>query len=187
MSDPNSQTNVDTSVGTFVSAFIFNGAVAVGIYFAFSIIRNWNKRIYQPRTYLVSEDIRSPELAGGLIRWIESSMRVHDNMLVERIGLDAYMFLRFLRMSAILFSGFALLGIPILIPLNVVGGVDSLPALPGQGNATRKGGLTKLAIGNIAQSWRLWFHLALTVFFAGKCLYLYIIHIPNTNSRDKGS
>ncbi|KAF9143934.1 hypothetical protein BGX30_014323 [Mortierella sp. GBA39] len=165
------QTSQDASVATFVSALLFNGAVGIVIYFAFSIIRNWNKRVYQPRTYLVNEEIRSPELTGGLLKWIDASIRVHDNQLVDRIGLDGYVFLRFLRMSAILFSGFTLIGIPILIPLNVINGVDSRPG-PGGQLPTSKPSLTKLAIGNIADSWRLWFHLALTILFSGATIYM---------------
>ncbi|KAG0376514.1 hypothetical protein BGX24_007636 [Mortierella sp. AD032] len=152
MSEPlgKEQQTADASISTFVSALIFNGAVGVGLYFAFSIIRKWNKRIYQPRTYLINPENRSPELAGGLLKWVEASIRVHDNMLVDRIGLDAYMFLRFLRMSAILFSAFTLVGIPILIPLNVIGGVDSLPPPNGQSAVVSKPSLTRMAIGNIA-------------------------------------
>ncbi|KAF8947459.1 hypothetical protein BGZ47_009085 [Haplosporangium gracile] len=166
------QKQQDASVATFVSALLFNGAVGIGIFFAFSIIRNWNKRIYQPRTYLVNEEIRSPELAGGLLKWIKASIRVHDNMLVDRIGLDAYMFLRFLRMCAILFSAFTLIGIPILIPLNVIGGLDSQPPAPGEPPRESKSSLNRLAIGNIVVSWRLWFHLALTVLFSGATVYM---------------
>ncbi|KAG9067618.1 hypothetical protein KI688_012403 [Linnemannia hyalina] len=165
------QKSQDASIATFVSALLFNGAVGIAIYFAFSIIRNWNKRVYQPRTYLVNEEIRSPELEGGLLKWINASIRVHDNQLVDRIGLDAYVFLRFLRMSAILFSGFTLIGIPILIPLNVINGVDSRPGEDGQlPNQTPS--LTRLAIGNIADGWRLWFHLALTALFSGATIYM---------------
>jgi hypothetical protein len=68
---------------------------------------------------------------------------------------------------SILFSAFTLVGIPILIPLNVVNGLDSNPP-PDQKIVVKKEDLTKLAIGNVAQSWRLWFHLVLTVVFAGK-------------------
>lgn len=166
------QKQQDASVATFVSALLFNGAVGIAIFFAFSIIRNWNKRVYQPRTYLVKEEIRSPELEGGLLKWINASIRVHDNTLVDRIGLDAYMFLRFLRMSAILFSAFTLIGIPILIPLNVVNGVDSRPPPGGQPVTQSTPSLTRLAIGNVADSWRLWFHLALTVLFSGATVYM---------------
>ncbi|KAG0047939.1 hypothetical protein BGZ83_007108 [Gryganskiella cystojenkinii] len=148
--DPNSST--DASIGTFVSALLFNGAVAVAVFGAFCITRHWSKRIYQPRTYLVTSEVRSPELPAGAFSWITSSFKVTDNVLLDRVGLDAYMFLRFLRMSALLFSGFMLLAIPILIPLNVVNGV---------GNQ----GLTKMTMGNVSQSWRLWFHLILTILF----------------------
>jgi hypothetical protein len=71
-------------------------------------------------------------------------------------------------MDSILFAAFTLIGIPILIPLNVIGGVDSKPPPAGQPVKESKPSLTKLAIGNIADSWRLWFHLALTVLFSGK-------------------
>ncbi|KAF9962859.1 hypothetical protein BGZ65_007530 [Modicella reniformis] len=112
--------DTDNGIKTFVSALIFNTAVAVAIFVAFSIVRYWNKKIYQPRTYLVNEDVRSPELSNGLFSWVTNSFSVPDHVLVERIGLDAYMFLRFMRMSSKLFFGFSLLAIPILIPLNVI-------------------------------------------------------------------
>lgn len=50
------QIQQDASIATFVSALLFNGAVGIAIFFAFSIIRNWNKRVYQPRTYLVKDE-----------------------------------------------------------------------------------------------------------------------------------
>jgi len=54
-----------------------------------------------------------------------------------------------------LFTGCTLLGIPILIPINLVGGVGLA-------------GLLNMTIGNVGQSWRLWFHLILTYVFCGK-------------------
>lgn len=44
--------------------------------------------------------IRSPPLPPGAFSWITASFKVKDTELLERVGLDAYMFLRFLRMSA---------------------------------------------------------------------------------------
>ncbi|KAI1315606.1 hypothetical protein EDD11_000616 [Mortierella claussenii] len=149
-----SQLDANAAVSTFISALIYNAAVAAAVFAAFCIVRRWNKRIYQPRTYLVNEDVRSPELSPGVFSWITASFTVKDTVLVERIGLDAYMFLRFLRMSALLFAGFTLLAIPILIPLNVINGNGGT-------------GLKATTIGNVIQSWRLWFHLVLTVVFCG--------------------
>ncbi|KAF8967981.1 hypothetical protein BGZ46_000082 [Entomortierella lignicola] len=155
----NQQSQADPSVSTFVSALLFNLVIAVAVYIAFSIVRHWNKKVYEPRTYLVKDEVRSPDLPPGIFSWITASFAIKDNTLVDRIGLDAYMFLRFQRLATILFTGFTLLGIPILIPINVING---------QG----EDGLKAMTIGNVAESWRLWFHLVLTVVFAGATVYM---------------
>ncbi|KAG0344141.1 hypothetical protein BG004_004704 [Podila humilis] len=159
-SDPvQEQLEADSSIDAFISSLLVNTAVAAGMFVAFCIVRHWNRKIYQPRTYLVPESVRSPPLPPGIFSWITASFSVKDTELLERVGLDAYMFLRFLRMSAIFFAGCTLLGIPILIPINVVGG-DNV------------GGLTNMTIGNVIQSWRLWFHLVLTILFCSTAVVL---------------
>ncbi|KAF9925011.1 hypothetical protein FBU30_005145 [Linnemannia zychae] len=152
----NNEQNV--TVKAFFSALFFNMAVGIGIFVAFLIVRHWSKKIYQPRTYLVAKDIRSPPLPPGAFSWITASFKVKDTELLEKVGLDAYMFLRFLRMSAMLFAGFTLLGVPILIPINVIGGA--------------KTGLLSTTSGSVTQSWRLWFHLVLTYIFCGATMAL---------------
>ncbi|KAG0054424.1 hypothetical protein BGZ89_002643 [Linnemannia elongata] len=149
----------ETSIKAFTSALLFNTAVGAGVFIAFLFVRHWSKKIYQPRTYLVTKDIRSPPLPPGAFSWITASFKVKDTELLEKVGLDAYMFLRFLRMSAMLFGGCTLLAVPILIPINVTGG----------GNA---GELLELTIGNVAMPWRLWFHLILTYLFCGSSIAL---------------
>ncbi|KAG0236758.1 hypothetical protein BGW41_000349 [Actinomortierella wolfii] len=135
------QQGADPSIAAFTSALIFNGLVALGIFVAFNIVRNWNRKIYQPRTYLVRKDIRSPELSKNLFNWITTSFKIKDDELVDRVGLDAYMFLRFQRMSATLFILFSLIAIPILIPINMV-------------NAGNQEGLKQMTI--VAAVFKLW-------------------------------
>ncbi|KAF9570609.1 hypothetical protein EC968_001634 [Mortierella alpina] len=158
--DAAKQKGTDASISTFNSALVFNFVVGVAIFCAFCIVRRWNRKIYQPRTYLVKEDIRSPELPQGIFSWITASFRINDSELVNRIGLDAYMFVRFQRMCAMLFTAFTLVAIPILIPINLVNGV----------NTVETKGIVAMTIGNVpeAQPWRLWFHLILTILFCGK-------------------
>ncbi|KAF9941856.1 hypothetical protein BGZ65_000942 [Modicella reniformis] len=120
-SDPNDS---NVSVKAFTSSLLFNAAIGAGFFVAFCIVRHWSKKIYQPRTYLVSKDIQSPELPAGAFSWITASFKVKDTELLEKVGLDAYMFLRFLRMSGFLFAGCTVLAIPILIPLNMIGGIN---------------------------------------------------------------
>ncbi|KAG0033228.1 hypothetical protein BGZ81_009091 [Podila clonocystis] len=154
-----SQQNADSSIGAFTSSLLVNTIVAAAMFVAFCIVRHWNRKIFQPRTYLVPEDVRSPPLPPGIFSWITASFSVKDNELLEKVGLDAYMFLRFLRMSAMFFAGCTLLGIPILIPLNVI-------------NGSNVGGLTNMTIGNVRESWRLWFHLILTILFCSSAVIL---------------
>ncbi|KAF9131866.1 hypothetical protein BG015_003792 [Linnemannia schmuckeri] len=96
----NDQHGAETTIKAFTSALFFNTAVGAGIFVAFLFVRHWSKKIYQPRTYLVTKDIRSPPLPPGAFSWITASFKVKDTELLEKVGLDAYMFLRFLRMSA---------------------------------------------------------------------------------------
>ncbi|KAF9903845.1 hypothetical protein EC991_003256 [Linnemannia zychae] len=58
-----------------------------------------------------------------------------------------------------LFAGCTLLAVPILIPINLVGGNESA-------------GQVGLTIGNVRDSWRLWFHLILTYIFCGSAMAL---------------
>ncbi|KAG0085312.1 hypothetical protein BGZ93_000744 [Podila epicladia] len=151
--DATQQLEANASISAFTSALLFNACVGLAIFVVFCIVRHWNRKIYQPRTYLVPAEVRSPVLPMGIFSWVTSSFRVTDNELLDRIGLDAYMYLRFLRMSAMLFGGFTLIAIPILIPINVINGIG--------GN-----GLGDMTMGNVAQAWRFWFHLILTIIFS---------------------
>jgi len=63
--------------------------------------------------------------------------------------------------TRLLFGGCTLLALPVLIPLNMVDGIN-------------QGGLASMNIGNINQAWRLWFHLALTYIFCSE----YLIPMP---------
>ncbi|KAI1312658.1 hypothetical protein EDD11_002895 [Mortierella claussenii] len=155
------QLSVDVSIKAFTSSLQFNAAVGLGTFVAFCIVRHWSKKIYQPRTYLVSKDIRSPDLPPGAFSWITASFKVKDTELLDKVGLDAYMFLRFLRMSAMYFAGCTLFSVPILIPINMIGGLDG-------------DGLHRMNIGNVSTQWRLWFHLVLTyIFTTGAILLLW--------------
>ncbi|KAF9434390.1 hypothetical protein BGZ76_008105 [Entomortierella beljakovae] len=157
--DLSNQLKVDESIKAFTSSLYFNASVGLGIFMGFCIVRHWSKKIYQPRTYLVTQDIQSPILPLGAFSWVTASFKVSDTELLEKVGLDAYMYLRFLRMSAVFFWGCSLLSLPVLMPLNMLGGIN-------------EDGLRSFNIGNIDEKWRLWFHLALTYIFCMAAILL---------------
>lgn len=51
--DATEQLEADASISTFTSALLFNTCVGLAIFVVFCIVRHWNRKIYQPRTYLV--------------------------------------------------------------------------------------------------------------------------------------
>lgn len=158
MSDKSAQ-DTDASVATFVSSAVFTAAVSAALFIVFAIVRTRFPRVYAPKTYLGPERER-PDLTShkGIFGWVSGSRKLKDQDVIERCGLDAYMFLDFLAKSFFLFMGFTFLAIPILVPLNSI-------------NQLSLTGLNQFTIANIANQNRLWAHLILTVLFCGTHLF----------------
>ncbi|CAG8492683.1 10344_t:CDS:10 [Ambispora gerdemannii] len=151
------QKQTDSATTTLVSSIVFNGAITASMLIIFGIARRWDKKVYQPRTYLVPERRRSPALPSGFFGWL-SVLKTTNEEIIQRAGLDAYMFLRFFRVFARLFAVFTIIGCAILIPLNAYQQGDEL-------------GIDKFTIGNIQTTDRLWAHLILTYLFSAATIY----------------
>ncbi|KAF9350349.1 hypothetical protein BGX26_011468 [Mortierella sp. AD094] len=146
--------NTDASVSTFVSSVIFTSVVSIALFSAFAILRPRFPRVYSPKTYIGSEHERLDGSFGGIRKSVFSTRKLNDNEFIERCGLDAYMFIEFLKKSFFLFLVFTFLAVPILVPL------DACQQLG-------LGGLNQFTIANISDQKRLWAHLVLTVMFCG--------------------
>ncbi|ORY65236.1 uncharacterized protein BCR38DRAFT_408957 [Pseudomassariella vexata] len=154
---PNSLSGlISTLVPTFVVALVY-----IGI---FLILRKSQRRYYAPRTYLGSlrESERSPPLPSGLFNWFGAFWRIPDIYALQHQSLDAYLFLRFLRIIVtITFVGCCITW-PILFPVNITGG--------GPG-----GELERLAYSNInpdTQSNRYYAHVFTAWLFYGFVMYM---------------
>lgn len=84
----------------------------------FAIIRLRLSRIYRPRSYLVPERERVTQPPGGVVGWLYPLFTVSNLTIIQKCGLDAYFFLRFLRMLLKIFLPMALIVLPILLPIN---------------------------------------------------------------------
>lgn len=121
----------------------------------------------QPRTYLVPERERVDPLPAGLFRWIGPVFRTSSSEFIHKCGLDAFFFLRYLRMLIKIFVPLSFVIIPVLIPLNKVDGKDQR-IVPGPSNTFAHynvTGLDQLAWGNISpkNTSRYWGHFILAV------------------------
>ncbi|KAH7143821.1 hypothetical protein EDB81DRAFT_508218 [Dactylonectria macrodidyma] len=90
----------------------------------FLLIRRSQTRFYAPRTYLGSlrENERSPELPTGLFNWIGTFWKIPDVYALQHQSLDAYLFIRYLRIvCGVCFVSLCITW-PILFPINATGG-----------------------------------------------------------------
>ena len=155
--------------GTTITTFVISlaaGFVLFAVQFGtFLVIRNylWAKRIYQPRSFLVPVKQRIKPPHSNPFKWLYSVFMIkEDPEVLEKAGMDAYFFLRYLSMCLKIFTPMAIIIIPILIPLNVN---------QGKGTSTISGltynitGLDTLAWSNVSpeKTGRYWAHLFLAV------------------------
>ena len=147
----------------------------------------------KPKTYLVPERERTNPPPSNHLALAYKLMSFKDREIIKKCGLDAYFFLRYLQTLLIIFIPIAMVVIPILVPLNYIGGLGREVvnnATDGNGSTTTTSksipvGLDTLAWGNIAptEQHRRWAHLALAlavilwvcgVFFAELRVYVKI-------------
>ncbi|KAI2635007.1 DUF221-domain-containing protein [Xylaria nigripes] len=156
---------------TALAASLVVFGVQVGL---FLLLRNKLARIFKPKTYLVPERERTEPPPGSPWGLLISLFRFRDREIIKKCGLDSYFFLRYLQTMLIIFIPMATVIIPILVPINYVGGRSQHfstnstttiqdEAKDNQGNAIT--GLDTLAWGNVkdANYRRYWAHLTLAV------------------------
>lgn len=165
MSSISSSTSASTK--TFITALVFNGAV-FGIELAiFTLIRPYFKAIYEPRTYVPPKAKRIQPLTSGgkrtlgpknLFSWPFAVYKSNHNDIKAANGLDAYFFVRYLRMMVIIFLPIWILSWAVLLPITSVG--------TSVGGNT---GLNKFIFGNVSptQSIRYVAHIIMVWLFTG--------------------
>ncbi|KAF4122984.1 calcium permeable stress-gated cation channel [Geosmithia morbida] len=98
--------------------------VISGVYLLFFLIfRSSRRRFYAPRSYLgaLHQSERSPELPKGIFAWIGSFWKIPDVYALQHQSLDAYLFLRFLRVCTVIMFVSLLITWVVLFPVNATG------------------------------------------------------------------
>jgi hypothetical protein len=109
-------------VNSIYASIIWAFAVSGGLFFLFVFLRPRNSTIYARRAKHADSKHAPPMLEKSLFAWTGSVKKIEEQELVEKIGLDAVVFLRFLRMLRNIFLILAVIGCAVLIPINVAGG-----------------------------------------------------------------
>lgn len=107
----------------------------------------------KPKTYLVPERERTDSPPSSLFGLAKTLFQFSDREVIQKCGLDAYFFLRYLKTLLVIFVPICAVVMPILIPLNYVGGIGQNLNV-GENDADRNNtntvvGLDTLAWGNV--------------------------------------
>lgn len=92
--------------------------ITAGIALAFSLLRPYNSVVYAPKLKHADEKHAPPPLGKGIFAWIGPLWTTTEQDLVNLVGLDATVFIRFTRMCRNMFLVLSVLGCCILIPVN---------------------------------------------------------------------
>lgn len=92
--------------------------ITAGIALAFSLLRPYNSVVYAPKLRHADDKHAPPPLGKGIFAWIGPLWTTTEQDLVNLIGMDATLFMRFTRMCRNMFLILSVLGCCILIPIN---------------------------------------------------------------------
>lgn len=104
------------------AAIVYSFVITGLLFLVFCFLRPRNSRVYAPRAKHADEKHRPDALGKKPFSWLHAIKDVKEDDLVEKVGLDAVVFLRFMRMIRNIFCVVTVFGCGILIPVNVVGG-----------------------------------------------------------------
>lgn len=139
-----------------------------------------DRYLSKPKTFLVPERERTDPPPASPWSLATSLLKISDRELIKKCGLDAYFFLRYLRMLLVIFIPIAFIVIPILVPINYVDGLghevvrdvkDNPPDVPR--------GLDTLAWPNLKPKnhQRRWAHLVMALAVIGWVCYIMFLEL----------
>jgi hypothetical protein len=85
----------------------------------FSLVRPRHSLVYAPKVKHADYKHSPPPVGKGVFSWIKPIWRTRESELVDCIGLDATIFLRFTKMCRNVFVILSVIGCLVMIPVNV--------------------------------------------------------------------
>ncbi|KAG8717436.1 hypothetical protein FRC09_014276 [Ceratobasidium sp. 395] len=148
------------STSSFVTALVLNAAIFGVEILAFTVIRRSFPSIYEPRARFLPEGKRQRPLGDGLLSWPVSIFKADHKDIQQQNGMDAYFFVRYLRMMVRVFLPIWLISWAVLLPVDSVG-------------LKNKDGLDQFTFGNIPQDRQVRYaaHLVLAWFLTFWVMY----------------
>ncbi|KAJ3228140.1 hypothetical protein HK099_006020, partial [Clydaea vesicula] len=107
--------NNNSDLSGFGTAFAIQTSITAGVLIVFSFfLRPFNKTIYEPRSLYAAESKKPPPLTRKPLSWFLTIRKTDTLNSVDKIGLDAVMFLRFIKFGIHFFLLATLFGLPLI-------------------------------------------------------------------------
>lgn len=101
--------------------------ITAGIAICFSFLRPYNSVVYAPKLKHADDKHAPPPLGNGVFAWVAPLWSTSEQDMVNLVGMDAAIFMRFTRMCRNIFVVLSILGCAVLIPINWVNGTPVNP------------------------------------------------------------
>ncbi|KAF9486012.1 DUF221-domain-containing protein [Pholiota conissans] len=165
LSNDDSRTLAPAAVGSQVALMSIVSIVTILL---FNFLRPKNKIIYEPKVKYHEGDKPPPRISDSLFGWLPPLVYTKEPELLDKIGLDAVAFLRFLRLMRWLFSGITILTCAILIPINVAYNLKNVPSKD-------RDILSILTIRDVGGEW-LWAHVTVSYLITFLIVFCVNVH-----------
>ncbi|KAI4926700.1 hypothetical protein J4E85_006995 [Alternaria conjuncta] len=152
-----SSSSVSALYSTLVPCIVVSG-ILVG---AFLLLRAKQRRLYAPRTFhdALFEDEKTPSAGSSKFGWIKKFMHISDDYVLNHHSLDAYLYMRFLKVLTLMAFVGAIITWPVLFPVNATGGGG-------------ESGLDIISFSNVENDVRYFAHALMAWVFFGWVLFL---------------
>ncbi|CAO3612958.1 unnamed protein product [Cunninghamella blakesleeana] len=97
-----------------------NLAISIIVVTGFCILRPKHNLVYAPKYKYLSENKKPPKIGNEYFAWVKVLFKAKDDFLLERLGYDAILFLKFLRLLRKILLIMSIIGVFALIPMNIV-------------------------------------------------------------------
>jgi hypothetical protein len=115
----------------FFASLVTSLGITAVVALLFCFLRPYNTTVYAPRLRHADEKHAPPQLGRGPFAWLTPVLKTKENVLVDKVGMDAAIFIRFTKMCRDIFLVLTIIGSAILIPLNIKGANSAGGALKG--------------------------------------------------------
>ncbi|SMY20903.1 unnamed protein product [Zymoseptoria tritici ST99CH_1A5] len=163
-----------------LASLITSAVLTAVIALLFCFLRPYNSVVYAPRAKHADSKHAPPPVSKGLFGWLSPLVKTKEKDLVEKVGVDAAVFMRVVRMLRNIFSILAVVGCGIIIPNNLLGSKQSKVGSQVGANGFFNRMTPLLLYGQT----RLWAYVVVTYLFTAVILYfLYINYVQITRMR----